>query len=935
MKLRWLLTALMVAGLSLDCSARAFHPATATCPFKPDGSDRRPYGVQPHIRNDGTAQAVHRCTTSISHDEAALHVQPSWHTAMDQLAPDRKMPDGRLKRDAERIRVFLRPDRDGADVYEISVSASCKLRETRWRNGQADESWSGGATARHTSWDSTSYGLKITIPFDRLGGPPQPGAVWGFNIAREEVATGEHSNWAGIVGDENLPTKLGRLRFAGPDESATVGTWLLARPLTPAVRFRVTYRFNSPQASGVSRMLLSDGGDVFEPTSAQTLNPAPVPSWRSHFWTLPRGMPLSVQFVMEKNDTVYYATAPIPVLQGRADQTAGRLRKLYEALVHGAERITNRKADASFLGAVKPLQDRIAAVAGELAESLTRPPSGKRSRTIDKAAALLEPLDRRAHLLASTLKTFAALDEDADVPAFSVGHTHGLVKLRRFQSEVAFGTPLKIELARREREGVQLVVVPFDRDLQGVFAAWTDLEGPNGATLCARNLRVDVVGYVKTTPGGYPAPWTGWWPDPLLPLEPTDVPVDRIQPLWITAYAPPGTRAGIYRGNVTVTTTNAGSSHIPLEVEVWDYDLPLRGKFKTAIGTRFTRDIARWYWFDKVEDTFNSPQTIPRAFRLKMYDLFLEHRVNPCALFERHTMPDKQDVPYCLERGLNAIAMLIPPGKVDEPVVQHVKGWHDFLKEKGCLDLLYVFGYDEVEGRPDVIPIMEQQRPRLKAMFPQIPISGTINRPHSKWDPFIDIWIPTTYEYDRDVWVDHRQKSGDTVWWYTACEVPPFAGVLLDVPAIKHRVLFWQNFKYRVPGYLYYLTTGWRENERGRGKPRWPDVPWITATFDGTHNGCGQLLYPGKEGLLSSVRFEIIRDGIEDYEAFAVLEEFTDELEKSGRNPTLVASSRKTLGIPPQVTRDLRNYTDDPLVLLKHRRLLARQIVEVRSALRD
>ena len=935
MKTRLLLTTLVATGLWLDCAGQGFYPATANCPYKPDGTEKRPYWVEPHIRNDGSAQAVHRCCTATSYEEEAFYLQPSWQTAMDQLGPDRRMPDGRLKRDVERMRIFLKPDRAGADVYEISVSASCQLREMRWRNGQADESWSAGATARNTSWDSTSYGHKITIPFERLGGRPEPGAIWGFNVAREEAATSEHSNWAGVVGDENLTKRFGRLRFAGPDETMTVGIWLLARPLTPGVRFRVSYRFNAPEASGVSRMLVSDGGDVFEPSGAQALRPAPVPSWRPHFWTLPRGMPLRVQFVMDNGDTVYHATGPIPLPQDRADETAARLRESYEVLVQGAERTDNEEAGTAFLDALKPLREQVAAIADELEESMKQPSSGERSRTIDRAAGLLDPLERRAHLLASTLEVFQGLDRDADVPAFSVGHTHSLVKLRRFQSEATFGTPLKIELARGERESAQLVVVPFDRDLDGVSATWTDFEGPAGARLPAANVRLDVVGYVKTTPGGYPAPWTGWWPDPLLPLAPTDVPMDRIQPLWITVYAPPGTPAGIYRGKVTVSAANAVSREIPVEVEVWDYDLPLRGKFKTAIGTRFTRDIVGWYRFEKMENTFEAHQTIPREFRLKMYDLFLEHRVNPCALFEAYTMPEKEDVRYCLERGLNAISMLIPPGEVDERVIRHVSGWRDFLKEKACLDLLHVFGYDEIEDRPDVVPMMERERPKLKELFPEIPISCTINRPHPEWDSFIDIWIPTTYRYDQAQWVRHCKETGDAVWWYTACEVPPFAGVLLDVPAIKHRILFWQNFKYRVPGYLYYLATGWRANQRGPGKPRWPDVPWITASYDGTHNGCGQLLYPGKDGLLSSVRFAIIRDGIEDYEALAVLEELTDKLDESGRSPALVAASRKMLEVSPEVTKDLREYTDDPLVLLEHRRLLARQIVQTRSALRE
>jgi len=909
-----------------------FYTPTVTCPCID-----RPYWMQPLIRNDGKAVAAHNSCTAIRYDDAALYVEPSWEAAMDQLAEGIKTADGRLAREAERIRIFLKPDRDSADVYEISVSASCQVREVRWQNGRPDESWSAGATARNTYWGGASYTNEITIPFNAFGGRPEPGTVWGLNVAREEAASGEHSNWAGVVGDENLLRKFGLLRFASPDEAVSVGLWILPRPLKCGTPLRLSYRFNLPEGSAVSRMLISDGGEVFEPSGSQMLEPAPAPSWRPHYWSLPRGMPLSVQFAVTKDETVYCATAPIPVPENRVDETARRLSELYADLVSRASALRNEQAKHAFMEAVTPVRQKVEAISTELDTILRKDPCAERSSEINKAAGLVETPDRRAHLLGSALEVFEALDEGAEVPAFGVGHTHSLVKLRRFQSEVEYGTPLRIELARRERESAQLVVVPFDRALRGVSAEWTDLVGPAGNKFVADNIRIDVVGYVKTTPGGYPAPWIGWWPDPLMPLQPTDVPVDSIQPLWITAYAPPGTAAGVYRGQITVSTANAGSVDVPLEVEVWDFDLPLRGKFKTAIAVRFTRDITGWYGFEGVENAFDSPGQIPREFRLKVYDFLLEHRINPCALFERHTMPEKEDVQYCVERGMNAVVMLIPPGEVNEEVIEHVRGWRDFLKERGWLDLLYIFGYDEAADRPDIWSMMEEERPKLKALFPEIPIAltgtyGDISA-HPEWDSFIDIWIPTVYSYNHEEWDEHRSKTGDTVWWYTADSPGPFAGMLLDMPAIKHRILFWQNFKYGVPGYLYYLITGWRANVRNPGKPRWPDIPWITASFNGTINGGGQWVYPGKDGLLSSLRLEIIRDGIEDYETFAVLEELTEQLEATGTDVELVQANRRMLQVPAEVVTNLREYTHDPVVLLAQRQRLADQIIKTRQRL--
>ena len=940
----------MLAGsLFVAAGESGFYVPTATCPYilgkrvvyeRPLDMRRR-FQVKHFVLNDGTALASRKATTAVWYDDDALYVSPRWTTRMGALDPGEKTADGRLKRDLERIRIFLQPDRGSADVYEISVSAGCRISEARWTGEQADESWTAGVAARNLEWEDLRYSNEVVIPFEALGGKPEPDACWGFNIVSEEAATGERSNWAGVrtsddVGGEgNLVRELGVIRFADPDETTTVGIWLLPEPMTPGARMRVSYRFGSPEGSAVSHMVASDGGKAFEPSDAQVLAAGPpVPSWRPHSWVLPKGMPLRVQFVLTRGDEVYYATAAFPVPEERADARAERLCETYADMVDRASGIANDKAERAFLDVVEPLQREAAVIREGLAKSLRRKSSRKRSWEIDEAATRLEPIARRSHLLEGTLGAFETLDAAASVPGFGVGHTHSLVKLRRFQSDVDYGTPLRIELARGERESAQLVVVPFDKPLKGVTATWTDLAGPDGAKLSADDIRIDVVGYVETQPGGYPAPWVGWWPDPLMPLEPTDVAADQIQPLWVTVYAPPGTPAGTYRGTITVASKNAGSADVPLEVEVWDYDLPLRGTFKTAIAIWPLRDIAKWYGFEVPPNRFDSPQTIPREFRLRMYDFLLSHRVNPSTLWQRHTMPDKEDVEYCVERGMNALAILVPIMEVNDEVIAHVAGWRDFLKEEGWLDLGYIFGYDEIEDRPQHIPTMLVERPKLKQAFPEIPLACTLRHPHREWDSFVDIWIPTTYVYDPEEWAEHLKTSpNDEVWSYTTCEIPPFAGVLMDVPALKHRVLFWQHFQYRIPGYLYYLATGWAPNQRKAGEPRWPDVPWVSSGVDGAHNGCGQLVYPGKDGLLSSIRFEVIRDGIEDYEAFVVLDELTAKLEESGKDPGLVASNREMLKVSPEVTRNLREYTDDPLVLLAHRRLLSERIVRTRRRL--
>ena len=105
----------------------------------------------------------------------------------------------------------------------------------------------------------------------------------------------------------------------------------------------------------------------------------------------------------------------------------------------------------------------------------------------------------------------------------------------------------------------------------------------------------------------------------------------------------------------------------------------------------------------------------------------------------------------------------------------------------------------------------------------------------------------------------------------------------------------------------------------------------MTASH-GNDNGDGQLLYPGKEAVLPSVRLANIHDGIEDYEAFAVLEELTNQL-KPAEHSDLIAANRQLLAMPDEVTRSLTEYTKAPHVLLRARRRLDHQIVSTKRAL--
>ena len=80
----------------------------------------------------------------------------------------------------------------------------------------------------------------------------------------------------------------------------------------------------------------------------------------------------------------------------------------------------------------------------------------------------------------------------------------------------------------------------------------------------------------------------------------------------------------------------------------------------------------------------------------------------------------------------------------------------------------------------------------------------------------------------------------------------------MDVPLIDTRLMHWLNYRYQLKGYLHW------------GFNAWTDDPWEAP---GLHRGDGWHVYPKRDGLLDSLRWEQMRDGLQDYECLWLLED--------------------------------------------------------------
>jgi hypothetical protein len=135
----------------------------------------------------------------------------------------------------------------------------------------------------------------------------------------------------------------------------------------------------------------------------------------------------------------------------------------------------------------------------------------------------------------------------------------------------------------------------------------------------------------------------------------------------------------------------------------------------------------------------------------------------------------------------------------------------------------------------------------------------------------VDIWVPLTPAYDLQL-AQAARNRGKEVWWYICISPPhPYANWFIEYPALEARLIWWMTYQQKVPGFLYYLTNlrhGQSELMRLDGHNK---TNWNPASFR-TSNGDGCFMYSGPDGPISTIRFENLRDGIEDTELLFLLE---------------------------------------------------------------
>ncbi|HPA19276.1 MAG TPA: DUF6067 family protein [Verrucomicrobiae bacterium] len=540
--------------------------------------------------------------------------------------------------------------------------------------------------------------------------------------------------------------------------------------------------------------------------------------------------------------------------------------------------------------------------------------------------------------------------------AFRVVIAHSLQKVRRSGpvNDGILARQIRLDAARDEAESFQLVMVPGGGPLKQVTVEAGPLTGDGGKL----PLTWHRVGYVETAKPNYPTEYVGWWPDPLLAPGAFDVAADERQPLWFTVDVPPETKPGAYGGPVTIRHGNT-SLTVPVELRVRSFRLPRPGSLATPFSL-YQQAWAKW-WFGK--ETKKMPiETFARwceflgRYRLTPKNIAREYitqsggggnvRVDLSPL-EQTVVPlaPRYFAPYSFNLCRMPSAKSI--GKAADTTdpadaASLARAWVDEWKRLKLPAQVFIYGYDE--PRPEHYSFLREAYRRIREAAPGYPIMQTLSdQQPAALAGLVDIWCPLTPSLASSFY-GQRRRARDTLWTYVCCSPkPPFANFFVDEPAIDHRILFWQARQYGATGLLYWSTAWWEGlTTAASGEPCFPDTPIRFADL-GTYqefkvNGDGLLLYPGK-GMepLPSIRLEVIRDGIEDYECLALLSRTVERAMSLPADkqpaPQLMEKSRGLCKVPESISRRLDDYTKDPGAIFERRRKINDAIEQLTIAL--
>jgi hypothetical protein len=456
----------------------------------------------------------------------------------------------------------------------------------------------------------------------------------------------------------------------------------------------------------------------------------------------------------------------------------------------------------------------------------------------------------------------------------------------------------ELNLAKNEYGALQIVWHPIDDSLQRCSFEITNFTHQNQPESIITSTCFDLR-YVRSVIDNK-------YPDVLMPIEQLLIQENQNTALWFSVRTPYDIAAGKYQGSVIFNFTLKNQiiiEEVPIQLNIWNFTIPLTHHLRTRYGCGDWNDAKQLdsYFSHRVNSdgpplstttdwtTFTTGENITAFMNITTREWIFNW-----------TYYDEQ-IELLLARKGNLFMVGFGAGfdrnpDLSDPLLKdqiqnYLRGVQAHLDEKGWSQYAYMYFIDEFEmfipkgmTRAEyfaklaiIMEWIDEVTPRIKLTAVSPPEEDLVYY----LNDYIDIYCPTTYDRDKPMW-DARIAEGKEMWYYVC------VGPILPYPnnhyynrLYEGRILNWQMWLYGLRGNL-----GWSIYHNRHGA--------YSVGYNGY--GDGVFLYYENNQIYESIRWELVLEGIEDYEYFWVFNQTLNVLEQTGAfNVAEIAAYRNEL----------------------------------------
>lgn len=456
-----------------------------------------------------------------------------------------------------------------------------------------------------------------------------------------------------------------------------------------------------------------------------------------------------------------------------------------------------------------------------------------------------------------------------------------------------------------ERINIQLKL--WSRDsVQNIMVSSTSLRSENGYQIFREQIGIHPVRYVLTDEF---LSGCGWRDHDTIPaylasdmLENNQVfnlKENTVRPVWITIDVPSNTTPGEYHGSVIVSFRGGRDIELPVSLMVssltlpepseWSFHLDLwQNPFSVAryhdlelwseehwaalppylemlaeAGQKcITASILHRPWGGQTYDHFESMISWTHTgdgnweYDYSIFDRWVELAMD-AGITEQincySMVPWGNQVRYFDSDSADYVTVELTPGSDEYSEVWRpfLESFRDHLTEKGWLEMTLIAmderGPDEMKS---MVTLLNDVAPEFR-----IALAGSYIEELN--DDIYDLCVFFGHQLDKEL-IKERVDRGWPTTFYTMCAAPEHPNNFTFSPPAEQAWLGWHAASRGFTGFLRWAYNSWVED------------PMRDSRFRTWPAGDTYQIYPGPR---SSIRFERLREGIQDYEKISILRE--------------------------------------------------------------